>query len=212
MWSLLRRGRPSRTTGTVGALTAVLTVVSGAVALAGPVAQARPAAESRAAGAVTVAGFAFTPSRLSVPLGGRVVWTFPEVMNHTTTSDAGFWDSGPRSGGATYGHTFATAGRYRYHCRIHASMHGKVVAPMTATGSASQGWHLRWASAMPAGFTVDVQVRRPGSTAWASLHQATTRVGASFHPAKPGSYGLRARSHHRGHTSGWTPTVTVTVS
>lgn len=212
MSSFLRRARPSRLTGRAVALTAVLTVGPAALVVAGPAGHARTVAESRAAGAVTVAHFAFTPQRLSVPLGGRVVWTFPEPMNHTTTSDNGFWDSRVRSGGATYGHTFPTAGRYPYHCRIHASMHGKIVAPMTAGGSAAQGWHLRWASAMPTGFTVDVQVRRPGSASWASLHRATLRVGGSFHPAKPGSYGLRARTHHGGHTSGWSPVVTVSVS
>ena len=157
MSSFLRRARPSRLTGRAVALTAVLTLVPGALVVAGT-AHARPVAESRVASAVTVAHFAFTPKRLSVPLGGLVVWTFPEPMNHTTTSDNGFWDSRARSGGATFGHTFATAGGYPYHCRIHASMHGKVVAPMTAAGSATKGWHLRWASAMPTGFTVDVQV------------------------------------------------------
>jgi plastocyanin len=29
--------------------------------------------------------------------------------------------------GSTFGHTFATAGTFAYHCKIHSTMHGTVV-------------------------------------------------------------------------------------
>jgi plastocyanin len=189
------------------------TLATASVPVPGPAAHARPVPSPSAAAAVTVASFSFTPSRVVVAPGDAVTWTFSEpVMSHTTTSDDGFWTSGPRSAGATYTRTFATAGRYRYHCAIHPFMHGRVVVPVTVTGSPTQGWRLRWASTMPAHWTVDVQVRRPGSTRWSALRTATTRLGTRFHPARAGTYALRARSHRRAHTSGWSPVRTIQVS
>jgi plastocyanin len=176
-------------------------------------AQAQTGPQPRTAAGVTVASFSFTPARVVVGLGDMVTWTFTEVvMSHTTTSDDGFWNSGPRSNGATFARSFATVGTYRYHCAIHPFMHGRVVVPLAVTGSAADGWHLRWAASMPAGFSVDVQVRRPGSTAWSPLRTRTTRLRAPFHPAKAGTYALRARSHRKAHTSGWTPVRTIQVS
>jgi len=191
---------------------AALTVVGTVVLGSSPLAAAVPAAAPRAGVAVTVASFSFTPAHAHVALGGTVTWTFPEMMNHTTTSDDGFWSSGPRSSGATFSRAFATAGTYRYHCAIHTFMHGRVLVPLTATGSAKNGWHLRWAASMPAHSSVDVQVRKPGSTTWSPLRSGTTRLGASYHPAKAGRYALRARSHRKAHTSGWSPVRTIQVS
>ncbi len=178
----------------------------------GSLAEAAPTPQPRAGVAVTVANFSFTPAHAHVGPGGRVTWTFPEMMSHTTTSDNGFWNSGPRSGGATFARTFATAGTYRYHCSIHTFMHGRVLVSMTATGSAAAGWHLRWAASMPAHSSVDVQVRKPGSRSWSPLRTRTTRLGASYHPAKAGRYLLRARTHRKAHTSGWSPVRTIQVS
>jgi plastocyanin len=213
MWPQLRTTAPNRsTTGAAWRAAATLAVL-GAVTLSfGPLAEAAPTAAPRADAAVTVANFTFTPARARVGLGGQVTWTFPEMMAHTTTSDNGFWNSGHRSDGATFVRTFQTAGTYPYHCSIHTFMHGRVLVPLTATGSAARGWHLHWASAMPAGSSVDVQVRKPGSSAWSPLRTRTTRLGAAYHPAKAGRYALRARTHRKAHTSGWSPVRTIQVS
>ncbi len=217
MWPHLRSARPAPPAGTARRAAAILTAL-GAVLLASTAeaqAQARtgPAPEPRTAAAVTVASFSFTPARVVVAPGDAVTWTFTEaVMSHTTTSDDGFWNSGPRSNGATFVRGFATTGTYRYHCAIHPFMHGRVVVPLTVTGSAAQGWHLRWAASMPTGYSVDVQIRRPGSTAWAPWRTRTTRLRAPFHPARTGTYALRARSHRKAHVSGWTPVRTIQVS
>jgi len=213
MWPHLRSTPPALpTAGTVLRTGATLAVLGSVVLGAGPRAGATPAAHPRAAAAVTVANFSFTPARAHVVLGGRVTWTFPEPMAHTTTSDKGFWNSGPRRNGVTFTRTFATAGTYRYHCSIHTFMHGRVLVPVTATGSAAHGWHLRWAASMPTHYSVDVQVRKRGSSAWSPLRTGTTRLGASYHPAKAGTYLLRARSHRNVHTSGWSPVSTIQVS
>jgi plastocyanin len=163
-------------------------------------------------GSVTVANMAFSPAAVSTSLGGSVTWTFKDAIAHTTTSDQGFWDSGTRSGGATYSHTFTSAGTFAYHCTIHSMMRGTVKVPLTATGTASRGYKLTWATLKGAGgITYDVQTRL-GSGSWVSLKKATTGTHAKLNPAKPGKYSVRARTAKGGARSGWSPTVTVTIS
>jgi plastocyanin len=164
------------------------------------------------AASVTVANMAFSPASVSTALGGSVTWTFADTISHTTTSDQGFWDSGIRSGGATYSHTFGSAGTFAYHCTIHAMMHGTVKVPLTARGSASQGYKLTWATATGThGITYDVQTRL-GSGRWVFLKKATTGTHAKLNPAKAGKYSVRARTSKGAKRSGWSPTVTVTIS
>jgi plastocyanin len=174
---------------------------------------ARPATHTVArAASVTVADMAFSPGSVSTTLGGSVTWTFKDATAHTTTSDQGFWDSGTRSGGATYSHTFASAGTFAYHCTIHAMMRGTVKVPLTASGSASKGYKLTWATAKGANaITYDVQTRL-GSGKWVSLKKATTGTHARFNPAKAGKYSVRARTSKGAKRSGWSPTVTVSIS
>jgi plastocyanin len=170
-------------------------------------------AEPRAAGAsVTVANMAFSPAAVTVALGERVTWTFPEGTLHTTTSDDGFWDSGNKSGGATYARVFKSAGTFAYHCTIHSMMRGKVRVPVKATGSPGSGWKLRWSTKKGSGgITFDVQTRR-GKGSWTSLVSGATTAGKKFDPARAGTYSVRARTVKGGKRSGWSPPVTVTIS
>lgn len=73
---------------------------------------------------VTVASFQFSPASTSVPIGGTVHWCWTGD-NHSVTF-AGF-DSGVQDTGATFSHTFAAAGTFAYHCKVHSSMQGTVV-------------------------------------------------------------------------------------
>ena len=168
-------------------------------------------ADARAA-SVTVANMAFSPGTVTTTLGGSVTWTFQDSVAHTTTSDQGFWDSGTKAGGATYARTFTSAGTFAYHCSIHTMMRGKVRVPLTASGRASGGYQLTWATVKGSGgITYDVQTRL-GKGAWVSLKAATTGTHAKFNPAKAGKYQVRARTAKGGSRSGWSPTVTVTIS
>jgi len=178
-------------------------------------AEARPASAGHVAAraaSVSVANMAFSPARVTTTLGGSVTWTFQDSISHTTTSDQGFWDSGPKSGGATYARTFTSAGTFAYHCAIHTMMRGKVKVPLTSSGSASKGYKLTWATVKgTGGVTYDVKTRL-GKGHWVLLRAATTRTHAKFNPAKPGEYQVRARTAKGGSRSGWSPTVTVTIS
>ena len=79
--------------------------------------------------------YTFGPSSITVKVGATVRWTNQGTVAHTTTSDAGVWDSGALgapSGGGGYGggstsggafsHTFSTAGTFAYHCSFHQSI------------------------------------------------------------------------------------------
>ncbi|GEP32960.1 hypothetical protein NSZ01_07280 [Nocardioides szechwanensis] len=177
-----------------------LLIASGLVAL--------PATPAVAAGpTVSVADMRFTPATLKTGLGSTVTWTFPDPMAHTTTSDQGFWDSGTKSGGETFAHTFGSAGTFGYRCTLHPSMTGKVRVPVRRTGSATSGWTLRWATAAGAGGTTyDVQVRQ-GSGPWRALRTDTTTPSTAF--KRQGSWSVRARTSGGSGTSGWSPPVVV---
>ena len=170
-----------------------------------------PATPSTAGGpTVSVADMRFTPATLKTSLGSTVTWSFPDAMAHTTTSNQDFWNSGSKSGGATYARTFGSAGSFAYHCSIHPTMKGTVQVPVTRTGSSGVGWTLRWATAMgTGGTTYDVQVRK-GTGAWQALKTDTTAPSASF--KKKGSWSVRARTSGGSGTSGWSPAVVVKTS
>jgi plastocyanin len=78
--------------------------------------------------AVTLANFAFSPATLTVKVGTAVTWTNKDSATHTVTSDSGVFDSGNVAVNATYSYTFTKAGTYAYHCSIHTSMKGTVIA------------------------------------------------------------------------------------
>ena len=87
----------------------------------------------------------FTPGVVTVAPGDTVTWTWL-ASGHSTTSDATtgpeVWNSGVLASGATFVHTFTTAGTYPYYCVIHGApggigMSGQVIVapPPTVTPS-----------------------------------------------------------------------------
>ena len=79
---------------------------------------------------VAIQNFTFFPETLHVKPGTTVTWMNcePETGEaHTSTADAGTWDSPFLSPGATYSHTFGGTGRFDYHCVPHPFMKGVVV-------------------------------------------------------------------------------------
>lgn len=76
---------------------------------------------------VFIQGMAFTPASITITAGTTITWTNKDVAAHTVTSDTNLFDSGNISGNGTFSYTFATAGTYPYHCKIHASMTANVI-------------------------------------------------------------------------------------
>lgn len=81
---------------------------------------------SIAVGATALADKAYAPNPIVIATGGSVTWTNSDTVTHTSTADAGQWDSGRLAPGASFTHTFPTAGSYAYHCTLHPGMMGTV--------------------------------------------------------------------------------------
>ena len=88
---------------------------------------------------VRISGFAFAPETVSVDPGDTVTWRWagPDT-NHSVTADSAQEESfdsdpaGPPSSadhpaGDSFAHTFIRAGTFRYHCKVHSWMEGRIV-------------------------------------------------------------------------------------
>jgi plastocyanin len=79
---------------------------------------------------VVVRDFAFNTSEVRVKRGTRVTWVNCEddgTPAHTSTADAGAWDSPTLAPGASFTQTFDQTGSFPYHCEPHPSMTGRVI-------------------------------------------------------------------------------------
>jgi plastocyanin len=68
----------------------------------------------------------FNPTSVTVKAGDKVTWTNNDTVAHTVTLDDNSVDSGEVAAGETFANTFATAGTFAYHCKIHSVMHATV--------------------------------------------------------------------------------------
>lgn len=88
---------------------------------------------------VSIEGGQFVPSSVTILVGGTVTWTHNDgTAQHTVTADDGSFDSNPSCSppvlplsdcmtqGDTFTATFAAAGDYPYHCKVHSGMTGTV--------------------------------------------------------------------------------------
>ncbi|MGH8990437.1 MAG: hypothetical protein ACRDYV_09960 [Acidimicrobiia bacterium] len=86
-----------------------------------------PASGGAGEGKVVIQGIAYNPSRIEVPLGQELVWTFADNgLTHSVTADDNSFDSGRLATGE-FRHAFTTQGEVAYHCQVHAAMKGTVV-------------------------------------------------------------------------------------
>lgn len=78
--------------------------------------------------ATTVNGtFAFSPKKVTIKVGTKVVWTNPSAAPHTVTGK-GHWKLNkqlPQGGKVTV--VFKKVGTYHYYCAIHPFMLGTIV-------------------------------------------------------------------------------------
>ena len=83
--------------------------------------------------------FVFEPPNLTIVVGDRVTWTNVGSVMHTSTSDAGLWDSGPigPNGGTFTGPVLNTLGTYLYHCNFHSFMTGTITVVTRQTPAPS---------------------------------------------------------------------------
>jgi plastocyanin len=99
--------------------------------------------------AVDIAGFAFSPQSITIGVGDTVTWTNADAQRHSATADDASFDTGTIARGASASETFATAGTFGYHCKVHPSMTGTVVVRAAAGGGTTPGATVPPADAAP---------------------------------------------------------------
>lgn len=79
-------------------------------------------------GKVTISGFAFSPTPLTIAAGSTVSWTNKDAVAHTATADDGSFDTGDIiTNGSSASVSFNKAGTYTYHCAIHPTMKATII-------------------------------------------------------------------------------------
>jgi plastocyanin len=70
----------------------------------------------------------YDPTPAMAKVGDVVEWDFnDDQAAHTASSDdSSTFDSGNKNKGEKYQFTFTKAGTFKYHCTIHANMHGTI--------------------------------------------------------------------------------------
>ena len=157
----------------------------------------------------------FSMSRVRIQQGDVVTWRFTDTATvpHAVEdcSPLELFDSGPRPPGGSFTHPFPSASTYRI--RDPASDAMMVVAvPVKAqpsSGSVERRFTLTWSVASPPpGLVFDVQVLRPGSSAYEDWRIGGTRTSAAFRPhSGTGTYLFRARLRNSvsGAATMWSP-------
>jgi len=86
---------------------------------------------------VSEVDFDFVPATITIGVGDSVLWTNNGASPHTSTG--GSWNSGTMNPGATFSHTFNSAGSFPYVCQFHESlgMVGTVVVQAGGGGGGS---------------------------------------------------------------------------
>jgi len=78
-------------------------------------------------GASTQTTTAFGTNPLTISTGTTISWLNDDNTAHTSTADGNQWSSGDIPPGGRFNFTFASTGRYTYHCQIHPNMTGTIV-------------------------------------------------------------------------------------
>ena len=85
---------------------------------------------------IVLTGSSFEPDQISIEVGDTVIWHNDSGLEHTTTSDDGFWDSDVLEPGDTFSYTFTDKGphvdpdegygEFDFYCQFHggAGLHG----------------------------------------------------------------------------------------
>ena len=77
---------------------------------------------------VTIERFAYDPSPLRVEAGTKIVFDDEDgSLTHTATAKNGSFDTGDIKVGTTKSIVIKKPGVYKYFCKIHPFMHGKII-------------------------------------------------------------------------------------
>ena len=84
---------------------------------------------------VSIVDFAFSPTAVTIGPNDSVTWNWVGSASHSSTSanTTPLWDSGILAHGATFSHTFNSAGTFPYHCLVHSFMTASVTVQSQTT-------------------------------------------------------------------------------
>ena len=104
----------------------VAALLAGACSVALALALLGGGAAAAGGGHVTIANFTYQPKTLHVAKGTAVKWTNTDRAKHTATKKGAF-NTGKLKKGQSATITFKHAGTFKYICKLHPFMHGKIV-------------------------------------------------------------------------------------
>jgi plastocyanin len=111
---------------TLAALVVVSTLF--AVSVAGAHKHPTAKAQKHPTRTISIQDFSFKPANITIKRGTKVRWINKDSTAHTATANNGrSFDSGRLGPGQRYTHTFKSAGKKSYHCKIHPEMRASVV-------------------------------------------------------------------------------------
>lgn len=110
----------------VATVTASAVLASALLSSAGMATAEGPVAGQSATSTVNIREFSFRPGTRTVSRGTTVVFANRDSVRHTATRGGSF-DTGKIKPGKAKSVRFASSGTYRYHCKIHSEMRGKIV-------------------------------------------------------------------------------------
>jgi plastocyanin len=147
-------------------------------------------------------GFTFLPLSVTIHPGDQVTWTWAS-SGHSTTSGSpgmpnGIWDSGVRSQGATFTHTFNNLGTFPYYCRAHGELGTVIVTSATpvvitnpATNVASFSATLN-GTVNPDGLTTTVHFQYGTTTSYGLTTAPQTKTGNTYQAVSANISGVSA--------------------
>jgi plastocyanin len=170
---------------------------------------------------VAISKTGFSPASTKVIQGGSVQWLNGGTQKPSIADTTGMklYASKPTSTLGGFVQAFPAAGTYPYADATPGSkLKGTVTVPVEtapASGHTSTTFQVYWANAAaPKGFVYDIQIRRPGKSAFANWLTKQSTTESSFIPSGKGEYSFRARldEERTGKTSGWSPAASISVS
>lgn len=79
------------------------------------------------ANTIQIRNYAFVQTQLTVARGTQVTWVNCDPDVHTSTSDAGVWESGAINPDGSFQRTFDAAGSFPFHCTPHPGMRATII-------------------------------------------------------------------------------------
>lgn len=174
---------------------------------------------------IYVQDYSFSPKAAGLKFGQKVDFGFSaaNTHSHSATDKTGMhlFDTNfvAPAGAASLG--FPVAGTYAYHCKeptsAHAPMTGQISVPIKInpdTGPLGMKFTLTWAISVPAGYVVDVQLRKPGASGFSPWKTGVHAKTGTYKPPRKGTFTFQARVRKlsNGAHSDWSPGRSIKVT